>query len=48
MTDQVIEEKIETQFVPNQDGELKPQASEEKFLVLKQKLKNLHQKKNCK
>ena len=30
MSDQIIEEKIETEFVPNADGDLKPQTSEEK------------------
>ncbi len=35
MSDQIIEEKIETEFVPNADGDLKPQTSEEKFFGVK-------------
>jgi len=39
MSEQVIKEKIETQFMPNEDGELKPQTSEEKFFGVKTEIK---------
>ena len=35
MSDQVVEEKIETQFTPDASGDLKPQTSEEKFFGVK-------------
>ena len=35
MSDQIIEEKIETEFQPDESGDLKPQTSEEKFFGVK-------------
>jgi hypothetical protein len=39
MSDQIIEEKIETEFVPNADGDLKPQTNEDKFFGVKTEIK---------
>ena len=39
MSDQVVEEKIETEFQPDASGDLKPQTSEEKFFGVKTEIK---------